>query len=71
MAANSLVRVYSGRFTGSAVELSETSDNTLSTAGTKMIVRLNIINDNTMEGQREIFRENECKVTYELELARK
>jgi hypothetical protein len=68
MEGNSLVRVYSGRFTGSAVELTEITDSTRSLVATKTFVRLNIINENTMEGQREIFRENECRVTYELEL---
>jgi hypothetical protein len=71
MQGDNLARIYSGSYTGNTIELSETSDSTISRPAIKMIVRINSINENTMEGQREIVRENECKVIYALQMTRK
>ena len=64
---NKLVRLYTGFFTGNTAELVEQSDtaNTQSTA--KMIVRLRIVDDAHLEGQREIIRKD-CKIIYDLDL---
>jgi hypothetical protein len=70
MAGHQLVRVYSGRLRGNTVELAEGRDSTVATPGTKMFVRLTMNTQNIMEGQREIIRENDCKVVYALELVK-
>jgi len=61
---NELVRVYSGIYTGNTLELLETHENgTQATA--KMVVRLRIVSDKQLEGQREIERLAEsCKIIY-------
>lgn len=68
--AGKIVRVYSGIFTGNTVELIEDRQSTASQPATKMIVRLRVANDNTLEGQREIVRENGCKIIYALQLSK-
>jgi hypothetical protein len=66
-----LVKVYSGTLTGNALELVETIDNPAQ-ATTKMIVRLTIVSETKLEGQREIERLNEkCKIVYALTLDKK
>jgi hypothetical protein len=70
MAGHQLVRVYSGRLSGNTVELTEGRDSTVAMSGTTMFVRLNMMNDKTMEGHREIVRENDCKVVYALEMVK-
>jgi hypothetical protein len=37
---------------------------------TTINVRLNLKDGNTMEGQREIIRENECRILYTLQLSK-
>ena len=61
---NELVRVYSGFYTGNTLELLETHE-TQTQATAKMVVRLRIVNDKQLEGQREIERLAEsCKIIY-------
>jgi hypothetical protein len=33
-----------------------------------MVVRLQVINDKTIEGQREIIRDDNCKIVYALQM---
>jgi hypothetical protein len=60
-----LIRVYTGFFTGNTIELIEKRSD--ADGEVNMVVRLRMIDDTKMEGQREITREN-CKVIYDLKL---
>jgi len=68
MASDKLVRIYTGSFNGSTVELVEDKTSTVSDTTTKMVVQLRFIDATSMEGQREIIRNNECKIVYALQL---
>lgn len=61
-----LVRVYTGTYNGNTIELVE--EITTGATSSKMVIRLRIIDPAHMEGQREIVRENECRVLYALQL---
>jgi hypothetical protein len=63
-----LVRVYTGFFTGNTIELVEERAGAENQRSSKMIIRLRIIDDTHMDGQREIVRENDCRVVYTLQL---
>lgn len=66
-----LVRVYSGIFTGNTLELVETNESATQ-ATAKIIVRLRMVNEKSLEGQREIERLNEkCKIIYAINLQKK
>lgn len=65
---NKLIRVYSGSNRGNAVELSSAPDNTDPSKSTKMIVRIQEINEREIQGQREIIRPDNCHIIYSLEL---
>ena len=64
-----IVRVYTGHFTGNTLELIEERPATGTAPATKMVVRLRMINDKSMEGQREIIRPD-CKIVYSLNLSK-
>jgi superfamily I DNA and/or RNA helicase len=70
MTGNQLVRVYSGIYNGSLIELSEDRDMTATAPASKMTVRLRVLNNNTLEGQREIIREGNCKILYSVNMTR-
>ncbi len=70
MVNNELLRVYTGHFTGNTIELVDQRSENEAVTGTTMIVRLRIIDDTHLEGQREIIREG-CKVVYSLALEKK
>jgi hypothetical protein len=63
-----LARVYSGIYTGNTLELIAQGEQTLDQPAAKMVARLHIVNPKRMEGQREITRENGCKVIYTMEM---
>lgn len=63
-----LVRTYTGKPNADVIELAEPLAEDGLQSSTSMIVRLRLINNNRMEGQREILRENNCKVVYSLQL---
>jgi len=67
-ADNKLVRVYTGRNNGSAVELFTEPDNADPALSTRMTVRFQEINKNQIRGQREILRSDKCHIIYSLEL---
>ena len=71
MEGNQLVRTYTGTYNNNAVEMTEAVQSTATQPAVKMLVRLRIINATSMDGQREIFRENNCKIIYALELQKK
>lgn len=68
MAGDKLVRIYSGTFDGENILLTEDIAHSTSAPGTKILVRLNLAGNGTMQGQREIIRENDCKILYRLQL---
>ena len=68
IAGEQLVRVYTGSYTGNTIELVEDRESTSTQPATKMIVRLRLTNGTTMEGQREIVRENDCKIIYAVQM---
>ena len=65
---NKLVRVYSGSYAGSIIELSTEPDTTDPLLQTRMIVRIQEIKENELRGQREIIRPDNCHIIYSLEL---
>lgn len=68
VSGNNIARIYTGKFTGSVIELTQEVSESPSTPATKMNVRLNMIDAGTLEGQREIVRANDCKIVYSLRL---
>lgn len=71
MTGDNLVRVYTGFFTGNTIELVEERENSATQPTTKMIVRLTMVNEKTLEGQREIVRDNNCKIIYSMQMDKK
>jgi len=70
IANDKLVRIYTGSYDGTNLTLSENIANIPSEPATKMTIRLTITDDNTMEGQRIINRENDCRIVYSLQLSK-
>jgi hypothetical protein len=68
MEGNQLVRTYTGTYKNNAVEMTDGLQSTTTQPAVKMMVRLRIINTTSMDGQREIIRDNNCKIIYALEL---
>jgi hypothetical protein len=66
MADDKLIRTYIGAPNQNTIELKD--QQTTDSSSTKMTVRLRLINATTMDGEREIIRENNCKVVYSLQL---
>ena len=66
-ADNKLVRVYTGGYNGSSVELSIEQDQP-TPAQTSMTVRFQEIEERVIRGQREIVRPDQCHIIYSLEL---
>lgn len=67
-AKGQLVRVYTGTYTNGAIELTEERASAADPALAQMVVRLKPTSPNRMEGQREITRENNCRIVYALQL---
>ena len=68
MNGDKLSRIYSGIYTGNTVELVEEREGTTAQPATKMTIRLQLKEGTSMQGQREIVRENGCRVLYSLQL---
>lgn len=67
-AKGQLVRVYTGTYHNGAIELSEERASAADPALAQMVVRLKPVSPTRMEGQREIIRENDCRILYALQL---
>jgi hypothetical protein len=67
-AGEQLVRIYSGLASGDRLELIEHKDSASMTYDTRMVVRLRMLDKKVIEGQREIIRENDCKIIYSLRM---
>ena len=70
MVNDKLVRVYTGSYDSTNLILSEDVANTSTEPITRLTIRLALTGDNTMEGQREIVRENDCRILYSLQLSK-
>jgi len=68
MVGKELVRVYRGMYSGNTLELVEDRGAAAGQHPTRMVVRLRMVSDRTLEGQREIVREGECKIIYALQM---
>lgn len=66
MVNNEVVRVYNGFNTGNNIELEQSETGAITPAVTNMTVRLRKVNDDVLEGERVIIRENNCKVVFAL-----
>jgi hypothetical protein len=64
-ARGNLVRTYSGLYTGSNLELTEHHDTI--TTDTRMVVRLRLLDNHKIDGEREIIRNDGCKIVYALQ----
>jgi hypothetical protein len=60
-----LVRVYVGSNSGNTIKLSTEPDN--EEVSSKMLVTIQDIKDNEMQGQREIIRPGDCHIVYALD----
>jgi hypothetical protein len=68
LVSDTLTRVYQGIYTGNTLELVEVRSGAPAQPATRMIVRLRLVNASTLEGQREIVREGDCKIIYALQM---
>ena len=68
MSDDKLVRTYTGKPNADVIELAEKLAEDGLQSSTNMLVRLRLISSNRIEGQREIVRENNCKVIYSLQM---
>lgn len=68
VAGEQLARVYTGYSTASGIELAEENAGAGNQPAAKMMVRLHRVDDTRLEGQREIIRENDCRIVYALQL---
>jgi hypothetical protein len=68
MTNNKLTRVYTGSFNGNTIELSQESEVADSEPSATMTVRLMVKDSTNLEGQREIVRDNNCKIVYALQM---
>jgi hypothetical protein len=67
MVNKNISRVYTGTYTGNSFELTENRTDTVA-PDTRMFVRINIIDSTHMAGQRQIIREGDCRIVYDLKL---
>ncbi|QMU31266.1 hypothetical protein [Adhaeribacter radiodurans] len=68
MADNTLVRTYTGTYNDNWLHLRENVAISPNAPATEMVVRLSFLNENTLEGQREIIRSGDCRIVYSLQL---
>ena len=63
---NEVVRVYNGVDTGDYIDLVPSPDSTATPSAAKVAVRLRKVNQEQLEGERVIIRNNNCKVVFAL-----
>ncbi|HZG25234.1 MAG TPA: hypothetical protein VEZ17_11670 [Chitinophagaceae bacterium] len=68
MTDKKLVRIYKGSHLGGGIELEALADTLTTSPAGKIIVRLQETKDNRLDGVREITRQDDCRVIYDLEL---
>lgn len=67
-AGKELVRVYTGKYYGNILQLTAQQDDTSASMAAKIVVRLQEVQKNNLEGRREITRPENCRIVYSLEL---
>jgi hypothetical protein len=70
MADSKLVRVYTGTAKGQSIDLSEERPAAGELPATKMVIRATMVNEKTIEGQREIIRNGSCNIIYQLVMSK-
>jgi hypothetical protein len=70
MAGENLVRIYTGVYKNNLLELTENVELSSAAPATKIVVRLTFVNQNALEGRREIIRAGDCRIIYALQLDR-
>lgn len=70
MAGENLVRIYTGVYKNNLLELTENVELSSAAPATKIVVRLTFLNQNALEGRREIIRAGDCRIIYALQLVR-
>ena len=70
-ASDRLVREYTGSYTGSVIQLANHTPVPDTTNRTTMFVRLRMVDETNLEGQREIVRDGNCKIVYAMKLQKK
>lgn len=68
MEGDKLVRVYSGSFNGKTLVLKENVDQQGVEPAASLTVRLNVVSQGSMEGDREIVRQNGCRIVYRIQM---
>jgi hypothetical protein len=68
MSDQKVIRVYKGGLLGNTIELIAQADTVTALQGGNMIVRLQQIRENQLRGVREIARQDDCQITYSLDL---
>ena len=63
-----IVRVYKGRYVGNMIELVVQADSVSALAAGTITVKLQQTGDNQMRGSREIMRQDNCRIVYDLKL---
>jgi hypothetical protein len=63
-----IIRTYTGTFQHNLLELTENVEHAAAQPPTTMLVRLTLLNESSMEGQREIIRAGDCRIVYALQL---
>jgi hypothetical protein len=70
MNGTELIRTYTGSMTDNNIMLEEDVPASQSTPATHMQIRLTWADGKNMEGQREIIRENDCRLVYRLQMTK-
>jgi hypothetical protein len=68
MSNQTIVRIYKGGYNGNTIELVAQADTANALPAGKMIVRLQEVRENQLRGSREITRQDNCRIIYELNL---
>lgn len=68
MTDNTVVRTYTGTYSNNLLELRENVELSSNSPATEIIVRLTLLNNHALEGQRQIIRGGDCRIVYSLQL---
>lgn len=68
LSGDKLIRTYTGAIQNKQLELTENVERPAAQPPTQMLVRLRLVNETSMEGEREIIRAGDCRIVYALQL---
>jgi hypothetical protein len=68
MANEQLIRVYTGPSAGKTAELTANNPGVPTPAAANITVRLQLVDERHISGKREIVRDNDCRIVYDLQL---